>query len=735
MVNNANGKDEEIVNTGGEENVDAIENIKLIDMEEYNSLKKSEQEKYVVYNPGLTSEAYAMLLTQANGIIDLFNQIGPMMSKLSPLTQGGMDLLNADAFVNLINAVKVPADLAQQLGSLIGTISSTPIVSIVAKPLELICGAVGALAGLVYALVMNPYNMLSAYYSAIKQLDLETLKNSFSKDSIPNLEIAKMELNEVVIPDPDIKSYVDNGINDTMQMVDNATQMLDTAVNLEATMESLQTADKQMRTYLKTINTMGMNWLLPQIQQLCDILELNYEAIADSLCNNHYTSFENMASNHVNGFMNNLPLKFIHVNDLELLKTHQQKQQQKDDYQSGNDDGYDDGEDLFEEYLETFENVSEINEVEMWKYRDEKLEEKVKELEKDKDNNSFYISGYREGFKKGFEEKYIRSKQTDYENGIDDGKDEGENDGERMASKLLLANMTNENLEEYITKSISEKELTDKSLEYKEGYTEGYKEAFYKEVNTLKNDEYDEGYNIGLTLGDKICSEVLSYSTKSNSHILNWKSSINDLITYSNNIKNVVAWKASTSYAVNAKVKYNDCVYICKTKHTSSSTFASANWNVSFNLKGTYGITEAELNEALNWYNEGLEKDTKNKTQNFINGYNDGVEVSYNKSIDRRKTTVTKKINKQDEENGYDDGVTAGESAGQSAMTSYETVLTNSGITGVIDRYMAHDKNHDTLFNNLNPSIPDGSSYYQTSYTEGYYYGFTKGYYSSLEIF
>ena len=44
MVNNTNGKDEEIVNKGGEESVDVLESIKLIDMEEYNSLKKVEQE-------------------------------------------------------------------------------------------------------------------------------------------------------------------------------------------------------------------------------------------------------------------------------------------------------------------------------------------------------------------------------------------------------------------------------------------------------------------------------------------------------------------------------------------------------------------------------------------------------------------------------------------------------------------------------------------------------------------
>lgn len=715
MVNNVNGKDEEIVNTGGEENVDAIENIKLIDMEEYNSLKKSEQEKYVVYNPGLTSEAYAMLLTQANNIVDLFNQIGPMMSKLSPLTQGGMDLLNADAFVNLINAVKVPADLAQQLGSLIGTISSTPVVSIVAKPLELICGAVGALAGLVYALVMNPYNMLSAYYSAIKQLDLETLKNSFSKESIPNLEIAKMELNEVVIPDPDIKSYVDNGINDTMQMVDNATQMLDTAVNLETTMESLQTADKQMRTYLKTINTMGMNWLLPQIQQLCDILELNYEAIADALCNNHFTSFENMASNHVNGFMNNLPLKFIHVNDLELLKTHQQKQQQKDDYQSGNDDGYDDGEDLFEEYLEQFETITDINEVEMWKYRDEKLEEKVKELEKDEEN-TYYISGYREGFKKGFEESYEKSKKSDYDRGYDDGLDEGEEDCEKMVSKMGASVLNDSTtIEEYMTKMIQDKKHNDKSQDYKDGYSIGYKESFNKALNESKEDERKDGLKAGKKVGREICNVVTNYLT--NSQILSQSTiTVSSLSTM---VNLYTAWKTKTAYKTGNRIRYSNVWYQCMADHTSgtwSTDLNAGKWKVLF----TWNIDTLIADEGAI----------------YQSAYKEGIVLEYNDTLNSRKSKAQNETNESDEETGYNDGKTAGQTAGQTEANNYEATLVAQGITGTIDRYMAHDKHHDETFATMDVIIPSGkSAYYNKGYEEGYYYGYTNGYYKTIEIF
>lgn len=720
MVNNTNGKDEEIVNKGGEESVDVLESIKLIDMEEYNSLKKAEQEKYVVYNPGLTSEAYAMMLTQANNITDLLNQIGPMMSKLSPLTQGGMDLLNADAFVNLINAVKVPADLAQQLGSLIGTISSTPVVNIVAKPLELICGAVGAMAGLVYAMIMNPYNMLSAYYTAIQQLDLETLKNRFTKDSIPNLEIAKMELNKVVIPDPDIKSYVDNGINDTMQMVDNASQMLETAVNLETTMETLQTADKQMRTYLKTINTMGMNWLLPQIQQLCDVLEMNYEAVADALCNNHFSSLENMASGHVNGFMNSLPLKFIHVNDLEKLKNHQAMQQQKDDYNSGYDDGIDDGEDLFEEYLKTFTNVTEINEVEMYKHMNEKLEEELQKLKEDEDNTDYYISGYTAGYKKGFEEKYAKSKQSDYDRGYDDGLDEGEDDGENMASKLLSVNMSNEDLEEYMTKSIEEKDFADKSEDYKSGYTEAYKSAFTKVMDNLKESETKKGHKKGYSLGEKLCNDLFKYLTDSQINSFLYPTYIQLKSAYS--IANYNTNKYA--YKVDNKCIYNDCIYVCIKAHTSSTTFTTANWSL-----------ETQLNETKTLWANQPSIDTKNQTEVFINSYNSGVEDGYNENVIKRQAKATKNINENDEETGYDAGVIAGQTAGQTAMSNYEAVLESQGITGSIDRYMAHDKNHNALFDSLNPTIPDGSTSYKKGYIEGYYYGFTDGYYKSIEIF
>ena len=715
MVNNTNGKDEEIVNKGGEESVDVLESIKLIDMEEYNSLKKSEQEKYVVYNPGLTSQAYAMMLTQANNITDLLNQIGPMMSKLSPLTQGGMDLLNADAFINLINAVKVPADLAQQLGSLIGTISSTPVVSIVAKPLELICGTVGALAGLVYAMIMNPYNMLSAYYTAIKQLDLATLKDRFSNESIPNLELAKLEMDKVVIPDPDIKSYIDNGVNDNIQMVEQASSMLDTAVNLEATMESLQTADKQMRTYLKTINTMGMNWLLPQIQQLCDVLEMNYEAVADALCNNHFTSMEQMASGHVNGLMNSLPLKFIHVNDLEKLKNHQAIQQQKDDYNSGYDDGLDDGEDIYEEYLEQFEKVSDINEVEMWKYRDEKLEEKVKELEKDEEN-TYYISGYREGFKKGFEDSYEKSKKTDYDRGYDDGLDEGEEDCEKMVSKMG-ASVLNDSatIEEYMTKMIQNKKHDSKSQDYKDGYSIGYKESFNEALSESKEDERKDGLKDGKKVGREICNVVTNYLT--NSQILSQSTiTVSSLSTM---VNLYAVWKTKTAYKTGNRISYNNVWYQCMADHTSgtwATDLSAGRWKVLF----TWNIDTLIADEGAI----------------YQSAYKEGIVLEYNNTLNSRKSKAQNETNESDEETGYKDGKNAGQTAGQNEANAYESILVSQGVTGTIDRYMAHDKHHDETFGTLIVTPPSGKSgYYNKGYEEGYYYGYTNGYYKTIEIF
>ena len=663
MVENTNGKDTEIVNNGGEITIDDIESIRLIDMEEYIALKKAEKEKYVVYSPSLTSEAYAALLTQANDIIDLFNQIGPMMSKLSPLTQGGMDLLNADAFVNLINAVKVPADLAQQLGSLIGTISSTPVVNIVAKPLELICGAVGALAGLVYALIMNPYNMLSAYREAIRQLDIKTLKKSFKDESMPNIELAKMELNKVIIPDPDIKSYVDSGINDTMKMIDEAETMLETASNIEETMETLQNADKQMRNYLKTINTMGMNWLLPQIQQLCDILELNYEAIADALCNNNYTMMENAASRHVNDFMSMLPTKFIHVKDLEILKNYQLKQEQKDDYQSGNDDGYDDGEDSFDEYLEQFEVISDIKEVEMWKYRETKLAEKVEELKKDEESE-FYISGYEEGFKKGFANRYEKCKSSEYDIGYDDGYDEGDDDCEKMTKKIGLSSMTDSNVNEYIDKMIKEKNISAKSEDYQRGYNTGYSESFHEKLNKLQGKDKSEGYNDGYDDGESGCNEYVRYMN-------------------SDAILNITEATVQTNIT---NIKNNN------KKLTEKSTFYQSEYEL--------GLT---------------------------NGYND--------ALNKRKNEVQQEKNELNEETGYEAGKTKGRTEGGKEVTTYDATLSSD--LGTIDRYIILDKHHDEVFNSLTIDWTgiNEDVYYRKGYEEGYYYGFTDGYYSTLEIF
>ena len=61
-------------------------------------------------------------------------------------------------------------------------------------------------------------------------------------------------------------------------------------------------------------------------------------------------------------------------------------------------------------------------------------------------------------------------------------------------------------------------------------------------------------------------------------------------------------WAASTAYAVGDSVKYNNTYYICKTAHTSGSSWASGNWNTSTTPYTSLAVpTSATVNISDGW--------------------------------------------------------------------------------------------------------------------------------------
>ena len=318
-----NGKDEQIKDLGGELVTDNIENIKLITGEEYHQLSKEEQTNWVRYNPSLQSMAYNEWLNAQNEMVTMFNKLGPMISKLSPLTGGEMNLSSPIPFQQMLNSIKGALDAAQSVGSILESIT-TPLsivgLSAVKDIFTTAFQLIGALAGMVYATIMNPFNMVEAYYLAVKEINLDELKSKFEGETTPNIDLTNKKMAEIVIPDEEIKKVVDDNIEAVNKTKEQAQKILEDSKIIEDTLDTIKQIDETYQTYLETMSTMGLNWLHIGTEDILKAMIVDFENIAEFQKGNPYTENAYAMANNVNQFIASIPEKYIKVSDLEKLK-------------------------------------------------------------------------------------------------------------------------------------------------------------------------------------------------------------------------------------------------------------------------------------------------------------------------------------------------------------------------------------------------------------------------------
>ena len=251
----ANGDDSLIFEEGNEKDTDTFSDIQLIDKSVYDNFDDSEKPNWVRYSPSLQSQAYAQWIAAQNQMIKLFGELGPVFDKLMPFTKGGMTL-QPIPLTSLINSIKTVTSVAETMGDVVNTIASTAIVNIVAEPLKNLFGLVGALGGLIYALYMNPYQFIEPYTSAIKAVDLTNLKEQFNAETTPNLDLYTTKVEEIPIPDPDIKEEIETAKNQIKNLKPTAEDMLATADALNETAKALEGIPET----LQAVSTMGCSW-------------------------------------------------------------------------------------------------------------------------------------------------------------------------------------------------------------------------------------------------------------------------------------------------------------------------------------------------------------------------------------------------------------------------------------------------------------------------------------------
>lgn len=306
----ANGDDSLIFEEGNEKDTDTFSDIQLIDKSVYDNFDDSEKPNWVRYSPSLQSQAYAQWIAAQNQMIKLFGELMPVFDKLMPFTKGGMTL-QPIPLTSLINSIKTVTSVAETMGDVVNTIASTAIVNIVAEPLKNLFGLIGALGGLIYALYMNPYQFIEPYTSAIKAVDLTNLKEQFNAETTPNLDLYTTKVEEIPIPDLDIKGEIETAKNQIKNLKPTAEDMLATADALNETAKALEGIPET----LQAVSTMGCSWAFNAALD-----EFNIKFDQTKLPNVDPNNQAKQWAENVNNLVNKLPVKYIKVSDLEKLK-------------------------------------------------------------------------------------------------------------------------------------------------------------------------------------------------------------------------------------------------------------------------------------------------------------------------------------------------------------------------------------------------------------------------------
>lgn len=306
----ANGDDSLIFEEGNEKDTDTFSDIQLIDKSVYDNFDDSEKPNWVRYSPSLQSQAYAQWIAAQNQMIKLFGELGPVFDKLMPFTKGGMTL-QPIPLTSLINSIKTVTSVAETMGDVVNTIASTAIVNIVAEPLKNLFGLIGALGGLIYALYMNPYQFIEPYTSAIKAVDLTNLKEQFNAETTPNLDLYTTKVEEIPIPDLDIKGEIETAKNQIKNLKPTAEDMLAIADALNETAKALEGIPET----LQAVSTMGCSWAFNAALD-----EFNIKFDQTKLPNVDPNNQAKQWAENVNNLVNKLPVKYIKVSDLEKLK-------------------------------------------------------------------------------------------------------------------------------------------------------------------------------------------------------------------------------------------------------------------------------------------------------------------------------------------------------------------------------------------------------------------------------
>ena len=308
---NKNGNDETILTKDGAEQLtDDLNDIKLLNNGEYMNLDDKEKENYVQYTPSLQSMAYSEFYALQNQLINGFNSIGPAIEKLDVLQ-------NMTFMTQAVNNLKAIAGPFAAAAETIRSLENVEIIGTLAKPVTTVVKAIGSILSLVYANMINPYNMFQAYKEAFKNIDMTAYKNLFnSTEETPSIDLmlnkTETAMNEINIPDEEIKAKYE----------EQKTAIKNQLASIKEMGEAVKAVEDLLQTYEDVQLTLDTASLIVSFGSTGAIKEAFKRQYEESLkeYKKDYTEQAQDMSKDINDFGKKLPIKWIKKEDLERLK-------------------------------------------------------------------------------------------------------------------------------------------------------------------------------------------------------------------------------------------------------------------------------------------------------------------------------------------------------------------------------------------------------------------------------
>lgn len=384
--------------------IDAYANMKIINKKQYKKLPPEEKVHYVLYDERLSNRFNLDYLTRlCDAVSELYWMI-PYAQMISPYTNGSISTFQNN-FLLFLEQLRGVASAATTLnGKLNGIrrpLNKVGLGSII-EIFTITFSTIGSLAGIIYAILNNPQILIKPYAEAIKDVNLDEIRNNMVNNVFPGIDYARGRIERTYIADPEVKASLLQNVNEIYGAANLSMGGLSQLYNIKNMALTSERIEDELQNILELISSMGYGWAMGSLPSLIHRLRKDHSMIKRNMSGTLLSHAQELLRIFLNKILYKTKKYYIRIGD---LKRHYNVNVGKDTrikykYENGSDsEGYNLDEieytNGFNEGLENGQNGGSEQQKNDYieKYTSNKLE-----LGEDP---SAYIDGYNQGWQSG----------------------------------------------------------------------------------------------------------------------------------------------------------------------------------------------------------------------------------------------------------------------------------------------------------------------------------------------